>query len=352
MFKAFYQSDGYEALRDHRVPRSPPNANITFSATHPAARDGILGYFNERSIERVGVLHGEYLLNEGGQLLVDRQGAMIAASVSLESLAVTHFLAKDFARPELQEHVRTMLGMWDEIPMAHGLPLLTDPYSSNYYHFSLELMPRLRYFSGADQGTFIMTRQSLSRPFQRDLGKRVFSDRKFLALNGSIRVRDPVLAHDSMSEEGISWLREASQISAQPGKRRLYLRRGATGTRAYPGGGLSHSPPFETLLRDFGFETIDFGNGELGVAEQIAMLEGAGVILAAHGAALTNLAYLNRNLTVVEVFGPRTWSGCFIHVAATLGFEYRGLFSDVHDERSDIVVDLDELNDILHEVSG
>jgi capsular polysaccharide biosynthesis protein len=102
------------------------------------------------------------------------------------------------------------------------------------------------------------------------------------------------------------------------------------------------------LLGDFGFETVEFGDGEHGVAAQVAMLEGVGLILSAHGAALTNLAYLQPELNVVEIMGPRTQSALFMHVAAMLGFRYHGIFCSEYDARHDLIVDLDELRDALH----
>jgi capsular polysaccharide biosynthesis protein len=207
------------------------------------------------------------------------------------------------------------------------------------------MIPRLRGFAG--EAMVVMTSDSLSRPFQRDLVTRTLAARRVLPLQGALRLRDPVLAHDGMSEEGVLWLRATAAIAARPGGRRIYIRRSAQGTRPTAGGGLSESAGLRTLLRDFDFETIDFGDGELGVAAQVAKLDGAGLILAAHGAALTNLAYLDRGLKVIEIIGARTQSACFMHLAAVLGFEYRGIFSDAYDEGLDIVVDRDELRDVL-----
>jgi capsular polysaccharide biosynthesis protein len=150
-----------------------------------------------------------------------------------------------------------------------------------------------------------------------------------------------------MSEEGVNWLREASGLSARPGARRVYVRRNAQGTRMRPGGGLSESEGFQALLRDYSFETIDFGNGDRNVAEQVAMLEGAGFILAAHGAALTNLAYLGAGVKVIEIIGSTTESACFMHLADIVGLTYHGISSTAYDERDDIVVDLDELRDAI-----
>ena len=347
MVKAFYQSIHFEALRDRKIPRGPLGGNITFSGTDPAARDRVLDYFDVMSNERVGILHGEYLLHQDGILLVDRKGVMTSACISLENYGLAQFIAAQSTRPEIVAHIRDLLDNWDQLPVGDNLAVYCDHYRNNYFHFSLELVPRARYFVAHGCDTLLMTKASLSRPFQLDLLKRALPGKTCMTLDRGMRVRDPILAHDSMSAEGIFWLRQASRIFAAPGHRRIYIRRAARGTRTVPGGGISESAGFEALLKDFGFETVDFGDGEHGVAAQVAMLEGAGLILAAHGAALTNLAYLNPKLTVIEIMGPYTTGAFFMHIAATLGFEYHGMFSSTYDDQMNIVVDLDELREAL-----
>ena len=238
------------------------------------------------------------------------------------------------------------------MPVVVDPPVLCDPYRKNYFHFSLEMMPRGRYFADDGKAAVIMSPDSLQLPFQRELTARCLTGRRVLPLQGGLRVRDPILAHDGMSEEGVRWLREVSGISARPGGRRVYVRRNARVTRPTTGGGLAETDEFQALLRDFGFETVEFGVGEHGVAAQVAMLEGAGLILSAHSAALTNLAYLQPELNVIEIMGPRTQSALFMHVAAMLGFRYHGIFSSAYDARHDLIVDLDQLRDALRALGG
>ena len=347
--KAFYQSIHYEPLRDRKLRRGGPvGANVTFSASNPAARAGILDYFEEISVQRVGILHGEYLLHGSGMMVIERNGVITSVCLSLENYLAAQYMATESRRSDLTNALSRLLEQWDSLALVRNMPLLSDIYKGNYYHFSLEFVPRARYFCEQVQTpTLIIPNDALSRPFQRDLLKRSMPGMSFLPLESPFRVRDPILAHDAMSDEGMLWLRRASGISAQPGHRKIYISRGGRGTRSTEGGGISESVGFAKLLRDFGFETVDFGNGQHGVAEQVAMLEGVGLILAAHGAALTNLVYLNPKLTVIEVMGPRTANACFMHIASTLGFEYHGLFSSNYDDQSNIIVDLDELYEVV-----
>jgi hypothetical protein len=345
MVKAFYQSIHYEPLRERKLRRGPPGPNIAFSNADPAARTRLFDHFEEMSIERVGVLRGDYLMHHSGLLLAERNGALTMSSMSQEDIPFAQHLLNEARRPDLGTQINALAEEWDQLPVVDNLPLLCDPYSKNYFHFSLEMAPRLRFYERAEM--VIMTPDSLKHPFQRDLATRMMPMKRILPLHWGLRVRDPILAHDSLSEEGIFWLREAARLSARPGARRLYIRRNGGGTRLTPGGGLSETDGFWALLRDFDFETVDFGNGEHDVAAQVAMLDGAGLILSAHGAALTNLAYLHPDIKVIESIGARRPSACFMHLAAVLGFAYHGMFSSTCDEAHDIAVDLDELRDAL-----
>ncbi len=112
---------------------------------------------------------------------------------------------------------------------------------------------------------------------------------------------------------------------------------------------MSEAPDFRSFLIDHEFETVEFG-GDLSVEQQIRLLDGAGVILASHGAALTNLLYLNAPLLVIEVVGARTARANFIHLANFLGFHYWGVFSHSYDDANNIVVDVEQLREAMKEI--
>lgn len=351
MVKAFYQSVHYEPVRDRFVRRAPPGNAVTFSERYPAVRTKILDYFEEMSAERVGVLHGDYLVHPTGMYLVDRKGSITAGCVSLEDPSISPWLSANLEQFDAEDFVDLRERKWSDILEAPGSPILCDLYEKNYFHFSLEMTPRVRYFPNTRYVPLVVASSGVSKKFQAELLQRSFPGMTYLVLNRYVRIRDPVLAHDAMSEEGVLWLREVSKISARPGGRRIYLRRSGRGTRMVPGGGISESAEFLAFLRDFGFEIVDTGNGELSVEEQVALLDGAGLILAAHGAALTNIAYLTAPVAILEVMSWNTARACFMHLAAMLNFRYHGVFCRTYDEQLDIVVDLDEISDAVKALS-
>jgi len=164
---------------------------------------------------------------------------------------------------------------------------------------------------------------------------------------GAVRVRNPLLGHETMSEEAVKWLRAATGIRAFPGRRNIYVRRSATGTRTVGGGAISESADFLALLREFAFEIVEFGDGERTIEAQVALLNDARLLLAAHGAALANLAYLNPPLAVVEIVGLRTARAVFMHLSSMLGLRHEAVVSSDYDPQGNIVVDVAALRAAL-----
>jgi capsular polysaccharide biosynthesis protein len=311
----------------------------------PAMRDLLLGEYRRPTVERLGILHGDYVLLGNGTVLVDPEGSLTVTCSELGASVAAGICET----PDLKRCISNVVSSMDSLILLPNCVILTDPWADNYFHFSLSVLPRLRHFESVGPIQPVMPPSHRSRPFQLDLLERTLRGVSPWPISASVRVRDPILAHDGdqVCRAGARWLSPATGIAARPGRRRVYVRRSAGGTRLMPGGAISESPGFLALLRDFGFETIEFGSGQHSVAAQVAMLEGAGVVLAAHGASQTNLAYLRPDLLVIEVFGALQLNACFMRMCAWLGFDYHGILSAAYDEAWNIIVDPDELRDVL-----
>lgn len=350
MVKPFYRSTDYEPLHDRHVRRGPIPHAVTIEGGTAAERARIMGYFQETTRERAGILHGEYLLLENCLVLADRHGVLTGGCWSHDDPCAVQSIDTYCARPETLALIDKLAAAWNTLPVVHGPLILADPYSTNYYHFALELVPRLRLLKATSRTGLLVPQSSLSRPFQRDLLSRTVGPAGIMALGFPVRVCDPVIAHDIMNTEGLLWLRHHAGIKAAPGKRRLYVRRSGRGTRSQPGGGIAETAGFLALLREHDFETIECGQGEFGAAHQAALLEGAGVILSPHGAALTNLVWLSPPLSIIEIIGAATPRACFMHLSAASGFDHHALYSPATDEAGDILVDLERLSACLQKM--
>ncbi len=94
---------------------------------------------------------------------------------------------------------------------------------------------------------------------------------------------------------GIQWMRERmAHLRTAPATRRLFVSRRDNGRRKV----LNEDALFAAVA-PLGFERVV--PGELSVAEQIAAFSSAGVVVAAHGAALTNMIFAPPGTAFVEL---------------------------------------------------
>jgi capsular polysaccharide biosynthesis protein len=97
--------------------------------------------------------------------------------------------------------------------------------------------------------------------------------------------------------------------------RRIYIdRRGAW---ARP---LANESELVERLREFGFTAVVLEN--LSLHEQISLFQTAEIIVAPHGAGLTNLVYAKQGCQIIELFMDSYVNWCFRHLAGVLDLKY------------------------------
>lgn len=349
LIPSFYQMRDFDFVSDRKVVRDLDRNLVQCPAETPYPFENILGYFDEVSYERAGILPGEYaMLNE--LILIRRDGFCIKSNVAWEEGWASRAVDDYCNSPFFAEQCAKVLEMWDNWPLAESMPLISTPYPMNYYHWTFEAVTKQRFFPECDK--LLLNRKNLQRTFQKDLLARVSSGKIFYFLEDHpIRVRDPMLAHDIMGEGNVDWLRHTLPFNATPGNRRIYLRRSTRGTRTGAGGGIHETPEFLDLLARHQFETVDFGEGDYTILEQVALLDKAGIILAPHGAALSNLTYLNAPLGIIELIGPRTPRAVFMHLSSMLGFRHIPHYCTTLDENGNIEPPIDAIDAAIRELA-
>jgi capsular polysaccharide biosynthesis protein len=147
------------------------------------------------------------------------------------------------------------------------------------------------------------------------------------------------------------WLRAHLPARATAGKpRRLYVTRGSRRNSRR----LSNEAEVWPLLERRGFTRLD--PGTVGVQEQIDHFAAAEVVVAPHGAGLSNLVFAPPGVRVLELFHPRYVNPCFWTIADNVGADYRYLVcgrdtrppgAPMHGVLSDIVVEPERLQRAL-----
>jgi capsular polysaccharide biosynthesis protein len=92
------------------------------------------------------------------------------------------------------------------------------------------------------------------------------------------------------------------------------------------------------------------------IAEQALLLSSAKVILAPHGAGLSNLVFCSPGTKVIEVFSPKYVNVCFWSLSNQMNLEYYYLigegqsppeYVDPHQIKADISVNINSLSNLM-----
>jgi capsular polysaccharide biosynthesis protein len=109
-----------------------------------------------------------------------------------------------------------------------------------------------------------------------------------------------------------------SKVSPQP-TRKIYFIRGDKDDRK-----ILNETSIINLLEKVGFETID--PNKLTIAAQIDLMQQTKVVVSAHGAALSNLLFVQEGISVIELFSPDYFrTDCYFTLARALNLNYQYL---------------------------
>jgi len=238
--------------------------------------------------------------------------------------------------------------------------LLGGRISSNYYHWMYDSIPRICVLekSGVNRSNvdrYVVT--GVTKPFQRETleklgidhskiystfesGYYITADKLYIPSYGSnenlIRnrcspgdnlhllqgkwasdfLRDELLTKRSDEKSG-----SEKYVYISRGKNKyVYISRGKNDSRNF-----SNEREIVDLLESRGFEVID--PQQKSVVEQAEYFSNAKVIIAAHGAALTNTVFCKPGTRIIELHGPFTAS-CFWIVSQYMGLEHYTYLTD------------------------
>jgi capsular polysaccharide biosynthesis protein len=291
---------------------------------------------------------GEYIATGNGLHLVSRTGNCFLMNFPFDNLTVSHIPYDDVNHPGFWNYRQNVLEYWDSIPVHENASIWSHIYASNYYHFTFEFIQKARILADFNLDLIMIPHMIIKNKFQRDLLSRVIGGSSVIPIDGPIRVRDPAIADGWQSYESLLWLRKVMNISSNPGRNRYYIRRGDSRRL---GSNIADTAEFNNFIKRHNFIAVDFGAGEVPINEQIDMLRDAAVILSPHGAGLTNLAYLNPPLTVIECFSRRVISASFLQISLNLGFKYFGIISEQEDSDSCMIMQPEILENVMDQIA-
>lgn len=193
--------------------------------------------------------------------------------------------------------------------------LATRGSTANYYHFLMDVLPRLGVLQETmpgvvPDGYFVNTRTGYQKQLLALAGLTdipVLEPSKHSAVRAD-RLLVPCIPNpDLMAPTWTTqWVKSRLPASSAAGlPTRLYVTRGsARNTRR-----LANEDALWPLLEARGFTRLDPGKHT--VQEQIDLFSAASVVVAPHGAALANLVFCNPGVRVLELFAPRYVNPCY-----------------------------------------
>jgi capsular polysaccharide biosynthesis protein len=131
---------------------------------------------------------------------------------------------------------------------------------------------------------------------------------------------------------------------------RFYVQRGNTKRRK-----VINEPQVISLLRKYGFEPIEMDNKT--VQQQAELFSQAEAIVAPHGAALTNLLFVQAGVKVIELIPYGYTNNCFYAMASHGAAEYFYLQGEKANQGNsdirclDLYIDIQKLDEICKKAS-
>jgi capsular polysaccharide biosynthesis protein len=271
-----------------------------------------------------------YALEIADGIVVGDYGANITADGTLDYETSEYFGIKRW-----REHPIFLRRRLPPIEKIDGtvVALATRGGSNNYYHFLLDVLPRFGIFQDTmpgvePDGLYVPAASAWQETL---LGLTGLSKYPVVgaAKHRAIRADRLIVPSQPNPREvapraTIDWLRSrltAGETADKP--RRIYVTRGTTrNTRR-----MVHEETIWPLLEQRGFVRIEPGG--LSIQDQIDHFAAAEVIVAPHGAALTNLIFVSPGARVLEMFAPNYVNACYWAILQSIpDTHYRYLIGD------------------------
>ncbi len=240
---------------------------------------------------------------------------------------------------------------------------LSNTDTSNYYHWMCLTLPLLRFYQKyldlKDIDFFYVGEAPLTNFQKETLLKLGISTEQVIQrgcradrLIVAIPHRKRHHGHSPIEEESYNFIRsiylDEISINKASNKRRIYIARGESKKRK-----VINELEVGQLLKKYNFDIVSMDNKT--VTEQAEIFGQAEVIIAPHGAALTNLLFVQPGVKLLEIF-PYSYLPNYYYVMASYAkaeyYYIRGenTYLNNGDNSADILINLQKLESFCKEV--
>lgn len=291
------------------------------------------GAFEQPRIERVGVLEGTYLLDNRGTLLVRDDLTPVKINFEPYQQYYNSVIDNFIENMDFEETKKTFLQVKKEDIIVNPI-ILGDPYVWNYFHFTFDFLSKTKAINTYPCTIVLCPVAVLANKVQFDLLSRHVAPEQLMAIRCPMVVRNPIIAYSTYSGKAVDDRRRRVDL-LPAGDRRLYISR--KGRRPH------NTVELEEVLRRYGFETVSFDDPTLSFQQQAALIEGAGLVTAPHGANMINLMYLDGPVDTIELASRAHANGALCYISNHLGRRHRPILGDPSGFEEDFIVPIDQL---------
>jgi hypothetical protein len=241
-----------------------------------------------------------------------------------------------------------------------NVALLDCIYSTNYFHWMFDVIARIDFIrkSNIPIDKYIV---NCTLPFQNEMlnylgipeGKRIYVTPHLYVQGINLIVPSFVLTRRlSVPKYAIDFLRNEflakRNVEKIPGYEKIYISRGKAVHRK-----ITNEEEVMELLEKKGFKLI-YAEDEP-FERKIKLFQSADLVVAPHGAGLTNLLFCKPGTKVIEIFNPGWVIPCFHLISHYIGLNYQYLLGkdngyrmyNVDNISADILVDVDQLSNMI-----
>ncbi len=216
--------------------------------------------------------------------------------------------------------------------------------ADNYFHWMVEVIPRLRLINKKHKFDYVVVPQD--KKFQKETIDYIFPNEKKAILDKKSFYNIKKLFVPSMpaysgnpSKENCLFLRKKFLKNKKKNKEyeKIYVVRG----RPKNGRVVINEKEVINCLEKKGFKAVSMDN--ISVFEQAKIFNSAKMIIAPHGAALTNLVFCEKATKVLEFFNPKYVNVCYWAISNCINLDYYYFLAESRNFTNSLKVNIEKL---------
>ncbi len=252
--------------------------------------------------------------------------------------------------------------------------LIHHSWYQNYYHWMIEIMPRLFLMKDELSDKKLVIHKDLSKFHLDTLKKFNFKEIVFISDDEVIKcekisftsfpnyyINQPLLVdtesvnvielniHYPVTKGMKQWFKDNNPLLRQNtnlGNKKIYISRKKAGYRK-----ILNEPALELLLNSEGFNKVFLE--DFSFDEQVQLLHEANIVLGIHGAGLTNILFMQPGSHIINLISDQHHEFCYLSIASVANVNYSHINCQSHTKKTnpaynDITVDVNKIKEILN----